>query len=32
LGDATTADIFTAESRMLDKVLWFLEAHLQEKS
>ena len=31
-GDPTTADIFTAESRMLDKALWFLEAHLQEKS
>jgi starvation-inducible DNA-binding protein len=31
-GDPTTADIFTAESRMLDKALWFLEAHFQEKS
>jgi starvation-inducible DNA-binding protein len=30
-GDATTADIFTAESRSLDKALWFLEAHVQEK-
>jgi starvation-inducible DNA-binding protein len=30
-GDPTTADIFTAESRMLDKALWFLEAHVQEK-
>jgi starvation-inducible DNA-binding protein len=29
-GDPTTADIFTAESRSLDKALWFLEAHVQE--
>src|SRR5262245_53457315 len=29
-GDATTADIFTAASRSMDKALWFLEAHLQE--
>lgn len=30
-GDAGTADIFTAFSRSLDKALWFLEAHVQEK-
>jgi starvation-inducible DNA-binding protein len=29
LGDADTADLFTAVSRELDKSLWFLEAHLQ---
>lgn len=30
-GDAGTADIFTGYSRSLDKLLWFLEAHTQEK-
>jgi starvation-inducible DNA-binding protein len=32
LGDADTADLFTGISRELDKYLWFLEAHLQDKS
>ena len=32
LGDADTADLFTQISRELDKYLWFLEAHLQEKA
>jgi starvation-inducible DNA-binding protein len=32
LGDADTADLFTGISRELDKYLWFLEAHLQEKA
>ena len=32
LGDADTADLFTAISRDLDKQLWLLEAHLQGKS
>ncbi|WP_431302943.1 DNA starvation/stationary phase protection protein Dps [Sediminicoccus sp. BL-A-41-H5] len=27
-GDADTADLFTGASRMLDKALWMLEAHL----
>ena len=30
-GDADTADLFTGVSRGLDKSLWFLEAHLQDK-
>lgn len=30
-GDKDTADIFTEVSRGLDKSLWFLEAHLQER-
>ena len=29
LGDADTADLFTGISREIDKLLWFVEAHLQ---
>ncbi|HMJ08260.1 MAG TPA: DNA starvation/stationary phase protection protein Dps [Pyrinomonadaceae bacterium] len=29
LGDADTADLFTAISRSVDKLLWFVEAHIQ---
>jgi len=29
LGDADTADLYTEISRLVDKRLWFLEAHLQ---
>ena len=32
LGDADTADLFTGISRDLDKYLWFLEAHVQDKA
>lgn len=32
IGDAGSADLFTGISRELDKYLWFLEAHLQEKA
>jgi starvation-inducible DNA-binding protein len=32
LGDADTADLFTGISRGVDKYLWFLEAHLQDKA
>jgi starvation-inducible DNA-binding protein len=32
LGDADTADLFTGISRDLDKYLWFLEAHLQDRA
>ena len=32
LGDADSADLCTQLSRELDKYLWFLEAHLQEKA
>jgi len=30
-GDADTTDLLTAFSRALDKQLWFLEAHVQER-
>lgn len=29
LGDADTADLFTGISRNIDKLLWFVEAHIQ---
>ncbi len=29
LGDADTADLFTEVSRSIDKLLWFVEAHIQ---
>lgn len=29
LGDADTADLFTGISRGIDKLLWFVEAHIQ---
>lgn len=29
-GDKDTADLFTGQSRALDKDLWFVEAHLQD--
>ena len=32
LGDAGSADLFTGISRAIDKYLWFLEAHLQDKA
>jgi starvation-inducible DNA-binding protein len=32
LSDADTADLFTQLSREIDKYLWFLEAHLQDKA
>ncbi|MDJ0600611.1 MAG: DNA starvation/stationary phase protection protein Dps [Crocosphaera sp.] len=32
LGDADTADLYTEMSREIDKRLWFLEAHLTQKS
>ncbi|HUB95637.1 MAG TPA: DNA starvation/stationary phase protection protein Dps [Stellaceae bacterium] len=31
-GDVDTSDLLTAFSRALDKQLWFLEAHVQEKA
>jgi starvation-inducible DNA-binding protein len=32
LGDADTSDLYTEISRAIDKRLWFLEAHLVQKS
>src|SRR6202789_972241 len=32
LGDKDTADLLTAISREIDKYLWFVEAHLQDKA
>src|ERR1700739_4311439 len=32
LGDADTADLFTGISREIDKYLWFVEAHLQDRA
>jgi starvation-inducible DNA-binding protein len=32
LADADTADLFTQLSREIDKYLWFVEAHLQDKA
>ena len=32
LGDADSADLFTQISREIDKYLWFVEAHLQDKA
>ena len=32
LGDKDTADLFTGISREIDKYLWFIEAHLQDKA
>jgi len=29
LGDADTADLYTGISRSIDKLLWFVEAHIQ---
>ncbi len=31
LGDPSTADLFTEISRVVDKRLWFLEAHIQDQ-
>ncbi len=30
LGDADTADLYTGVSRGIDKLLWFVEAHIQD--